>query len=268
MKGKNDAVNHPSHYMGENGIECIDAMVAAFGKESVAEFCKCNAFKYLFRENMKQKGVSMEKAAWYLDKYKEYMPKELWVTCVENDAYEVSNKGNVRLKGSDHNRKPVVTKNGYATIMTVGEGKPTLYYVHRMVANAFLPNPQNLECVNHKDHNRLNNNVDNLEWCTTRYNVQHGKGKKVYVYDEEKQLIGCYDSLREVEEKFDIPHNSIQRYWLDTNKKRGNIYLYSEPLEETPSIDADKTEKEKEIEDLRKAVWYINDRIKQLSKTL
>ena len=45
---KVDNVNHPSHYKGENGIECIDAMEAAFGKEAVANFCQCNAFKYLF----------------------------------------------------------------------------------------------------------------------------------------------------------------------------------------------------------------------------
>ena len=64
-----DVVNHPRHYKGENGIECIDAMEAAFGKEAVKIFCKCNAFKYLFRSNIKEPDTSLQKAAWYLDKY-------------------------------------------------------------------------------------------------------------------------------------------------------------------------------------------------------
>lgn len=66
-----DNVNHPSHYQGE-GIECIDAMKAAFGVSEVATFCKLNAFKYIWRSE--QKGnyeEDMKKAAWYLNKHNE-----------------------------------------------------------------------------------------------------------------------------------------------------------------------------------------------------
>ena len=258
-----DNVNHPSHYIGDNGIECIDAMEAAFGKESVATFCKCNAFKYLFRNNIKQQGESILKASWYIDKYKTLMPNEMWVTCVENDAYEVSNTGKVRLKGADKNRKPVFMKNGYATIMTVMEGKPKLFYLHRMVANAFLPNPNNLPVVNHIDHNRANNDVSNLEWCTSKYNVQDGKGNTIYVYDKEKELVEVFKSLRDAEKYFNIAHSSIQRYWLDTNKLYGDFYFYSHPLENIRE-EEDKSVIDKEIEDLKKAKWYIEDRIKEL----
>ena len=66
-----DYVNHPSHYQG-NGIECIDAMEAAFGREEVASFCKLNAFKYIWRSLNKGKCIEdIEKAIWYLNKYKE-----------------------------------------------------------------------------------------------------------------------------------------------------------------------------------------------------
>ena len=65
-----DPVSHPPHYT-QGGIECIDAMVAAFGKEVVANFCKCNAFKYIWRAVHKNGDEDIEKAIWYLNKHKE-----------------------------------------------------------------------------------------------------------------------------------------------------------------------------------------------------
>lgn len=66
----NDNVQHPAHYTQGN-IECIDAMVAAFGKEAVANFCKLNAFKYNWRSDLKNHTEDIEKAIWYLNKYLE-----------------------------------------------------------------------------------------------------------------------------------------------------------------------------------------------------
>lgn len=73
MMPDDDKVNHPAHYMSfyKDGIECIDAMKAAFGEEAVAHFCACNAFKYLWRHSSKGKMVDIDKALWYLNKYKE-----------------------------------------------------------------------------------------------------------------------------------------------------------------------------------------------------
>ena len=66
-----EQVNHPKHY-ASGGIECIDAMESAFGKEEVASFCKLNAFKYIWRCFHKNDGVEdVDKALWYLNKYKE-----------------------------------------------------------------------------------------------------------------------------------------------------------------------------------------------------
>lgn len=61
-------VNHPDHYNSGN-IECIDAMIAAFGEEAVATFCRLNAFKYLWRSENKGGREDIAKANWYLDKY-------------------------------------------------------------------------------------------------------------------------------------------------------------------------------------------------------
>ena len=65
-----DPVNHPSHYT-QGGVECIDAMVSAFGKEAVATFALLNAFKYIWRSDHKGGKEDIEKAVWYLKKYLE-----------------------------------------------------------------------------------------------------------------------------------------------------------------------------------------------------
>lgn len=79
MKGMNlgsqpeqvEQVNHPSHY-NQGEIECIDAMLAAYGKEAVSYFCLLNAFKYLWRcENKSKQQEDLEKAIWYIKKHKE-----------------------------------------------------------------------------------------------------------------------------------------------------------------------------------------------------
>lgn len=64
------AVAHPSHY-NQGGIECIDAMVAAYGKEAVEDFCLLNAFKYVWRNRDKNGFEDIDKAIWYLNKIKE-----------------------------------------------------------------------------------------------------------------------------------------------------------------------------------------------------
>lgn len=58
-----NAVNHPTHYQGKN--ECIDVMIAMFGKEAVRHFCMCNAYKYRFRATMKNGDEDIKKAEWY-----------------------------------------------------------------------------------------------------------------------------------------------------------------------------------------------------------
>lgn len=70
-------------------------------------------------------------------------------------------------------RKQYIT-DGYAQVSLGVDGKYSLEYVHRLVAKAFIPNPDNKPQVNHKDSNRTNNHVDNLEWVTNQENTIHG----------------------------------------------------------------------------------------------
>src|SRR5271169_2748796 len=65
-------------------------------------------------------------------------------------------------------------KDGYVIVNLFSEGKPVHKYMHRLVAEAYVPNPDNLPDINHLDCNPANNRKDNLEWCTTSQNIKYG----------------------------------------------------------------------------------------------
>lgn len=66
-----DNVNNPKHYAGGTSLECIEAMRITFGKEAVANFCLCNAYKYLWRHKLKNGKEDLEKAKWYINYIKD-----------------------------------------------------------------------------------------------------------------------------------------------------------------------------------------------------
>ena len=97
--------------------------------------------------------------------------------------YMVSNCGRVKsLKFSNGKREKIMKLsdrgNGYLRVSLSKDGESKHYNVHRLVAIAFIPNPDNLPYVNHKDECKTNNNVDNLEWCTVEYNNTYGTAKE------------------------------------------------------------------------------------------
>lgn len=91
--------------------------------------------------------------------------------------YEVSNIGNVRNVRRNTLLRLQKTNNGYIRVHLCKNGISTGFQVHRLVAQAFIPNPQDLPQVNHKDEDKTNNNVDNLEWCTAKYNMNFGTAR-------------------------------------------------------------------------------------------
>lgn len=88
-------------------------------------------------------------------------------------------------------------RGGYMGVGLSSSGKQKLFPIHRLVAVAFVPNPNNYPCVNHKDENKKNNNADNLEWCTQQYNINYGtanerrlKSSMWYRKSEKAKMIG------------------------------------------------------------------------------
>lgn len=88
--------------------------------------------------------------------------------------YQVSNVGRVKSVRKNIILKSRIERNGYESVKLSANNISKGYYIHRLVANAFIPNPDNLPQVNHKDENKTNNCVDNLEWCTRHYNHNYG----------------------------------------------------------------------------------------------
>jgi len=118
--------------------------------------------------------------------------------------YEVSNLGRVRSlprevkghKGTPYLRPGCILKNhidykGYEYVVLTVNAKGIQKKVHRLVAMAFIPNPDNLPMVNHKDECKANNHVDNLEWCTALYNSNYGTGKSKCAWN--KKVVEQYD---------------------------------------------------------------------------
>lgn len=95
--------------------------------------------------------------------------------------YQISNYGRVKSLGNGNSNnskerilKPAKLKDGYLYVILSKQGKRKGFKIHRLVAQAFIENPNNYPQVNHKDEDKTNNNVSNLEFCTPKYNINYG----------------------------------------------------------------------------------------------
>ena len=107
------------------------------------------------------------------------MEQEQWRPIQEfNGEYEVSNLGRVRSMKRYYGvvgriMPQTIQRTGYYAVTFHMNNKAYCRKVHRLVIEAFKPNPDSLPCINHIDGNKLNNHIDNLEWCTYQHNMQH-----------------------------------------------------------------------------------------------
>lgn len=134
-------------------------------------------------------------------------------------AYQISNLGRVRSLDREipyvnngtpailHYKgkvlKPKPDRDGYPRVSLKFGEKIKLAGIHRLVAQAFLPNPDNLPCVNHKDYHRDNNCVDNLEWCTVDYNNHYSE-------NQERRPHSIYENRTAVKERLSHPVRCIE----------------------------------------------------------
>ena len=145
--------------------------------------------------------------------------EEVFIRIEDYDDYYVSSLGRVlSLKnGKEHFLKQMFDKSGYARVELSKNSIRKKFLVHRLVAKAFIPNIDNLLYVNHKDENPKNNRVENLEWCTQKYNVNYGlcltkrsiKYKiKIGKFDLNDNLIKVYNGLVDAE-KDGYKHSAV-----------------------------------------------------------
>lgn len=145
--------------------------------------------------------------------------------------YQVSDDGQVksvkRIKRNNAGyqevneriRKLTPDKDGYLRVCLSKNNKHYLRTVHRLVAEAFIPNPDNYPVINHKDENKQNNNVENLEWCTVRYNTLYGEGMlkmamtqgKVVEQLKNNKVINEYYSTYEASRQTGVPQPNIHK---------------------------------------------------------
>ena len=117
--------------------------------------------------------------------------------------YGITSCGKVWSYRNECFLKPATTKKGYLQVNLHKDGKIKKYKVHRLVAMAYIPNTENLPEINHKDENKTNNCLQNLEWCDHKYNINYGTRndkikKPILQYDLDGNFIREWPSATDV----------------------------------------------------------------------
>lgn len=157
---------------------------------------------------------------------------EQWKVIDEFNNYAVSDTGKIKNLTTGRILKPRCDRYGYFTIMLRNNGVPYCKFIHRLVAVAFLDNPQNKEQVNHKDYNTLNNNVNNLEWTTPKENARHS---------------ACNHTKR-----------------LGYNNKTGEVYIYWNDIKQRYLVRLRMIHHQKQFRTLSEAVAYRDAKLKEI----
>lgn len=161
--------------------------------------------------------------------------QEIWKDIPNYEGlYQVSNLGRVKSLFKYKKILKPRQRNGYLRVSLTKNNKSTNYAVHRLVAQAFISNPNNLPEVNHKDENKQNNCVDNLEFCTRKYNMKYGTWKDrrlvkfikpVAQYDLNGNFIRNWTSIKDAKTKLNI--NNIPAVCKGKAKQSGGyIWKY------------------------------------------
>lgn len=160
-----------------------------------------------------------------VDHYWHICNMEQWKKIEGYENYQVSTYGNVRSLNFGHIGevgllKPQITKTGYYRVELYNKNGSRRFLVHRLVAQAFIPNPENLPHINHKDGCRTNNVVTNLEWCDPAYNNSYGdrvnrivntRSMRIIQLTLDGKYVGEYIGQGDASRKTGIPQPLISR---------------------------------------------------------
>ena len=151
--------------------------------------------------------------------------------------YLIFDDGNIYSKVSHKNLKPIKKSTGYYAVNLYDDnGNRKMFFIHQLVAEAFLPNLNHYTDINHKDENKANNAVENLEWCTQKHNVQEARrynlreyikgkdnanSKKVGQYDLKGNLIKIWDCIMDIQRQLGFKNCNIS---LNCQGKRKTAY--------------------------------------------
>lgn len=168
--------------------------------------------------------------------------EEVWKNIEGFINYEVSNTGKIKNKITNKELAGGI-KRGYRQVILMNNNKRYYKLVHRLVAETFIPNYTKRPQINHIDGNKLNNNVENLEWCTRSENMIHAyktglekplyakenpRAKKVKQYDLNNNFIREYDGIREASRINNLNPRDISKCCKGIRKQVGGyIWIYS-----------------------------------------
>lgn len=177
------------------------------------------------------------------------MDKEIWKDIAGYEGlYQISNQGRIKNVKKSIIKKPTLCKNGYLYVDLYKNNKRLKKTIHRLVAEAFLNNKNNYSDINHKDGNKLNNDVSNLEFCTRSYNIKEAyrlnlrkvvspmlnkkdylcpNSKRINQYDLKGNFIKEWGSTMQIERELHIKHSAISKCCLKCkNYKTAGGYIW------------------------------------------
>ena len=148
---------------------------------------------------------------------------EIWKDIKDYEGmYQVSSEG--RVKSLKYGEEKILKNNknnsGYLSVSLSKDGKRKTYSIHRLVAQAFISNPNNLLEINHIDEDKTNNRVENLEWCTKQYNNNYGtkneraaerNTKRILQFTKEGEFIKKWDSTMQIERELGFNGGNITK---------------------------------------------------------